>query len=61
MIQQELGQACFNCGQDEEQSPLIGLRYHGRGLWICPACMPVLIHEGPQLAQKLAQIKKSES
>ena len=46
---------CFNCAQSEAVSPLISLRYSGRTIWICPGCMPVLIHNTAQLAEKLDQ------
>jgi hypothetical protein len=45
--------ACFNCGRDEQQSPLISLRFRGENWFICPQCMPVLIHNPQRLVEKL--------
>jgi hypothetical protein len=44
---------CFNCGNDEQQTPLISLRFQGEGWYICPQCMPALIHNPQRLAGKL--------
>ena len=45
---------CFNCGKSESDSPLIQLRYAGRTLYVCPQCMPTLIHDTGALTAKLA-------
>jgi hypothetical protein len=45
--------ACLNCGRDEQQSPLISLRFRGENWFICPQCMPVLIHNPQRLVEKL--------
>lgn len=44
---------CLNCGNPENQVPLISIRFGGQPLWVCSQCMPVLIHEPQQLANKL--------
>ena len=54
-------QCCFNCAQSEATNPLISLRYAGRSIWICPGCMPVLIHNTGQLAEILDQSADSAS
>ncbi len=40
---------CLNCGRTSSQVPLIRLSYAGQTLWICPRCLPVLIHRPEQL------------
>jgi hypothetical protein len=47
---------CFNCGKDEKEIPLIQLTYSGSTTWICPQCLPVLIHHIDQLTEKLKDI-----
>lgn len=56
MASQTTAQACFNCSATETDSPLISLRFSGRGIWICPQCMPVLIHDTTKLARKLNEM-----
>lgn len=46
-------QNCFNCNTSETDSPLISIRFAERPMWICPQCMPVLIHDTAKLADKL--------
>ena len=41
---------CFNCQTSEQDSPVVNLRYKGKELWICPRCIPNMIHE-PQIVQ----------
>jgi DNA-directed RNA polymerase subunit RPC12/RpoP len=47
---------CFNCGKDEKEVPLVQLIYSGTPSWICPQCLPVLIHHIDQLTEKLKEI-----
>lgn len=44
---------CFNCDTPETRIPLINLRYAKNELWICPQCMPKLIHQPEVVAGKL--------
>jgi len=44
---------CLNCGRPETQLPLVAVRSDGRDLWVCAACMPVLIHKTDQLLAAL--------
>ena len=46
-------QKCLNCGKSEKEIPLINLTYSGKPSWICPQCLPVLIHHIDQLTDKL--------
>jgi hypothetical protein len=49
---------CLSCNRSEEQTPLIALQYAGSRIWICPQCLPVLIHHAEQLADKLAGMEQ---
>ena len=51
-------QHCFNCRKDEKELPLVQLTYTGAPSWICPQCLPVLIHHIDQLKEKLDLIQK---
>lgn len=44
---------CLNCNRSEEKTPLITLAFKGETRYICPQCLPVLIHKSQQLAEKL--------
>jgi hypothetical protein len=44
---------CLNCGKSEEQVPLLQMRYRDAEVFICPQCLPVLIHKPEKLAEKL--------
>lgn len=41
---------CFNCQSSEQEVPVVSLKYKGKDLWVCPRCIPSMIHE-PQLVQ----------
>ena len=36
---------CVNCKRSSDQVPLLRLKYAGRENWICPQCLPILIHK----------------
>ena len=42
---------CFNCKSAESDIPVVNMRFKGKELWICPRCIPSLIHE-PQIVQE---------
>lgn len=44
---------CLNCGTSELERPLITLKFQGQELYICPTCLPVLIHKPYELVDKL--------
>ena len=50
---------CLNCGESEQNAPLVAARYSGETIWICANCMPVLIHKSHMLVEKLATVKHS--
>ncbi len=44
---------CLNCNRTESQIPLLTLSFKGDANYICPQCLPVLIHKTHTLADKL--------
>lgn len=53
--------ACLNCGSSEMDRPLITLKFRNNEFYICPQCLPVLIHKPYQLADKLPDFNPSEN
>lgn len=52
---------CLNCGSSEMDRPLITLKFQNNELYICPQCLPVLIHKPYQLAEKLPNFTPPEN
>ncbi len=52
---------CLNCGSSEADRPLITLKFQGKDLYICPQCLPALIHNPYQRAEKLPTCTPSEN
>ena len=44
---------CLNCGRTEDEVPLITLQSMGKQKFVCPQCLPTLIHAPQKLAGKL--------
>ena len=44
---------CLYCERNDDQVPLLALKYQGEDFWICPQHLPILIHKPAQLADKL--------
>ena len=44
---------CVNCERTVEQVPLLSLIQRAGPAYICPQCLPILIHEPQQLLSKL--------
>jgi hypothetical protein len=44
---------CVNCGRGVEEVPLLNLTHRHGPAYICPQCLPVLIHQPQQLLNKL--------
>jgi hypothetical protein len=49
---------CLSCDRTDKDIPLLAVKYAGHDAWICPQCLPVLIHHSDQLADKLATIRQ---
>ncbi len=48
---------CLNCGASEMDRPLITLKFQEKDIFICPQCLPILIHSPQKLAEKLPSLK----
>jgi Zn-finger nucleic acid-binding protein len=44
---------CLNCNASESEKPLLTIKFQGNEIYICPQCLPVLIHKPAKLADKL--------
>jgi hypothetical protein len=49
---------CFNCNTTENQIPLLDLHYQEKKLFICPRCLPQLIHKPANLVGTLPGAEK---
>jgi hypothetical protein len=52
---------CLNCGSSEMERPLIALKFLQKELFICPQCLPILIHKPYELVEKLPDFTPSEN
>ncbi|HRQ23951.1 MAG TPA: hypothetical protein PLF42_11050 [Anaerolineales bacterium] len=48
---------CLNCNRTDEQIPLLHVAFKGGEKFICPQCLPTLIHKTHLLAEKLPGIE----
>jgi hypothetical protein len=48
---------CISCEKTDQQIPLLQLVYQGKEVFICPQCLPVLIHKPEKLEEKLPRMK----
>ena len=44
---------CLVCKRTSDDIPLVSFEYQGRGLFICPQHLPILIHDPAKLAEVL--------
>jgi hypothetical protein len=44
---------CLNCGRSSDQAPLLTLDFRGETYYLCPQCLPVMIHKPQNLVGKL--------
>jgi hypothetical protein len=44
---------CLNCGKTEQEIPLLHLTFKDEPKYVCPQCLPILIHKPQQLVDKL--------
>ena len=44
---------CLNCGRSSDQAPLMSLDFRGETYYLCPQCLPVMIHKPQNLVGKL--------
>ena len=52
---------CLNCGRSEQDFPVVVLRLAGREAFICPQCLPALIHHPDRLTEKLLGAARIEA
>jgi len=52
---------CLNCGTSEQDRPLVLLKFQEQDFYICPQCLPTLIHKSHELAEKLPGFKPAEN
>jgi hypothetical protein len=50
--------SCLNCGESEQEKPLLTMKFQGGEIYICPQCLPVLIHKPASLVDKLPGAEK---
>jgi hypothetical protein len=50
---------CLNCNRTDEQAPLLNMIFKGEVKYICPQCLPTLIHKTHLLADKLPGLEVS--
>lgn len=48
---------CVNCQRSVEQVPLLSLAHRNGPAYICPQCLPVLIHNPHLLTGKLSGVE----
>ncbi len=49
-------ESCVNCGNSQNDTPILQFKFKGEVMGICSACMPVLIHKPEQFANRLANV-----
>ena len=55
MTNDNVTETCANCGNSENDAPIIQFKFKGETLWICSSCMPTLIHKPDQLISRLVK------
>jgi hypothetical protein len=56
MDRKEERDVCFSCQKDDGKVPLVKLKFVGKEIWICPQCLPALIHKPQELSEKLSDL-----
>jgi hypothetical protein len=44
---------CLNCNISDERVPLLVMQFRAETIYICPQCLPALIHKPEKLVDKL--------
>ena len=42
---------CYNCNVTENDKPVLNMHYKGKEIYVCPQCLPNLIHK-PEVIQE---------
>lgn len=48
---------CLSCEKSENETPLVPMYFANKETYICPACLPTLIHKTEMLDDKLAALR----
>jgi hypothetical protein len=48
---------CVNCERTVKEVPLLALSHRHGAAYICPQCLPILIHQPQQLLSKLPGVE----
>jgi hypothetical protein len=51
---------CLNCGVSEQERPLVTLKFQEKDRYICPQCLPILIHKPHELTDSLPGFQPSD-
>ena len=49
---------CIKCKKSEVDVPLLQMRFNESEAFICPQCLPVLIHKPAELKEELPGVEK---
>ena len=50
---------CINCKRTSVQVPLLRLKYMGQEHWICPQCLPIMIHKPERITDLAGEWTKN--
>ena len=53
MTDSKTSQQCVNCGRSVALVPLISITHRDGAAYICPQCLPILLHQPEMLVGKL--------
>ena len=57
-MEKNMTKICFNCQTPEKEIPLLDLHYQEEKFFICPRCLPQLIHKPIALVDTLPGAEK---
>jgi len=49
---------CFNCNVSENDKPILNMQCMGKEIFICPQCLPSLIHKPEVIHETLLKAVK---
>lgn len=52
---------CFNCDKTESDIPVLNMKYKQNELWVCPQCIPNLIHNPDVVQSKLSNTENGHN
>jgi hypothetical protein len=50
---------CLNYGASEQEKPLLTIKNRNEEIYICPQCLPALIHKPTSLGNKFPGVENS--